>query len=132
MCEHNQTVLLVVAHGSRRQSSNDQIRKLAAILSACNNPAFNQVVAAFLELEAPSIPAAITQQVLQGATKIVVLPYFLANGRHVKEDIPAQIRICRAQFPELAITLAAHLGAATEMTDLIFRHLQHELLNPGE
>ncbi|HED12493.1 MAG TPA: cobalamin biosynthesis protein CbiX [Gammaproteobacteria bacterium] len=130
--EQHEAVLLIVAHGSRRQASNDQIRKLAIALSTCNNPAYCQVVAAFLELEAPSITAAIAQHVLQGARNIVVLPYFLAKGRHVEEDIPAQIRMSRTQFPEVTITLAAHLGAATEMTDLIFTHLQPRCCSKGD
>ncbi len=131
MSEPQQAVLLIVAHGSRRQASNEQIRKLAITLSACNHPAYSQVVVAFLELETPSIATAIAQSVSRGARNIVVLPYFLAKGRHVEEDIPAQIRISRAQFPQVAITLTAHLGAAAEMSDLIFTHLQHGHYNKG-
>jgi len=127
-----QTVLLLVAHGSRRQASNDQIRALAGSLSVCNNPAYSRVVAAFLELEPPSITAAIAYQFEQGARSIVVLPYFLGKGRHVEEDIPAQIRISRLQFPESKITLAPHLGAAIPMSDLIFTHLQQVCHSKGE
>ncbi len=132
MPKSNDKVLLVVAHGSRQQTSNDQIRQLVARLSAHNDPLYSEILPAFLEFEEPSITMAIGQQVDKGVREIVVLPYFLANGRHVKEDIPAQIRISQAQFPDVNITLAGHLGAAAGMPDLIFKHLLQTASKRGE
>ena len=104
-------ILLLIAHGSRRAESNDEVRALAAKLSALTQN-FDSVSCAFLELAEPSIPDGIEACVQQGATEIVVLPYFLSAGRHVAEDIPALVQPKQAQYPEIKIELQAYLGAA--------------------
>ena len=45
----------------------------------------------FLELAEPSIPDGIQRCIDAGATEVVVVPYFLSAGRHVSEDIPAEV-----------------------------------------
>lgn len=44
-----QSALLLVAHGSRRAESNDEIRALAARLRSIATEQFNSVTCAFLE-----------------------------------------------------------------------------------
>ena len=43
---------------------------------------------AHMELAEPTIQQAFDRCVAKGATRIVVMPYFLAPGRHWKIDIP--------------------------------------------
>ena len=45
---------------------------------------------------------------------MVVLPYFLSQGRHVVTDIPEQVRPKQEQHPQVRITIAPYLGAAEE------------------
>ena len=80
--------LLVVAHGSRRVASNDEVRQLTDELRAAAGDEYAQVECAFLELAQPSIPDGIDCCVAEGATEVVILPYFLSAGRHVAKDIP--------------------------------------------
>ncbi|MCB1865463.1 MAG: CbiX/SirB N-terminal domain-containing protein [Chromatiales bacterium] len=102
--------LVLVAHGSRRGASNDEVRELAARLAAQAGARFELVRAAFLELAEPSIPDGITQCVRDGAGEVVVLPYFLSAGRHVATDIPAAVDEARAANPDADIRLAPYLG----------------------
>ncbi|MEC9314794.1 MAG: CbiX/SirB N-terminal domain-containing protein, partial [Pseudomonadota bacterium] len=75
--------LLIVAHGSRRQASNQEVIALAEQLRNSQQTDFDLVEAAFLELADPSIPEGIAQCVSQGANEVIVFPYFLNSGRHV-------------------------------------------------
>ena len=50
------TSLLLVAHGSRREASNDEVRALTTRLRAAADGRFHQVDCAFLELASPLIP----------------------------------------------------------------------------
>ena len=59
--------LILVAHGSRRATSNDEVRRLAALLQRQARGRYDAVVAAFLELAEPGIPAAIDACVARGA-----------------------------------------------------------------
>ena len=116
--------LLVVAHGSRREQSNDEVRDLTACLREQSGDAYAQVECAFLELAEPSIPDGIRNAIRAGAEQVTVMPYFLSAGRHVVKDIPAEIEIVRSEFPEIEIVLAPYLGAAAGLTELLLQQAQ--------
>ncbi|MEN8106772.1 MAG: CbiX/SirB N-terminal domain-containing protein [Pseudomonadota bacterium] len=111
--------LLLVAHGSRRTESNDEVRQLARDLEAKVDGEYGQVACAFLELAEPSIPDGLRAMIRAGAYEVIVLPYFLSAGRHVATDIPAEVNIIRAESPGVEITLAPYLGASSGVVDLL-------------
>ncbi len=111
--------LLVIAHGSRRQGSNEEVKRLTATLAAQLAADYPIVECGFLELAAPLIPEAIGRCVEQGATSIRIVPYFLAAGRHVIEDIPGIVEETAPHYPDVAIDIAPHIGAAKLMSTLI-------------
>lgn len=102
--------LLLIAHGSRRAASNDEVRQLSLRLNAIHPPGFSGVETAFLELAQPSIPEGLAACVAKGANEIVVFPYFLAAGTHVVNDIPEIIRTFQAAHPQIKVSLTPHLG----------------------
>lgn len=112
--------LLLVAHGSRRQASNDEVRALTEAVRE-ENIDFDVVSCAFLELAEPSIPDGLRLLIGQGAEDIVVLPYFLSAGRHVVEDIPREVQVVTGEFPGVQIHQAPYLGASPEVTRLLLR-----------
>ena len=114
------THLLLVAHGSRRAASNDEVRRLTARLAATDHP-FAEIDCAFLELAEPSIPDGLRHRIAAGATKIVVLPYFLSAGRHVSDDIPAAIAEVQAEAPHIAMQIAPYLGEADAIAALLLQ-----------
>ena len=111
--------LLLVAHGSRRKQSNDEVVLLADKLRNNCSRQYDIVNAAFLELAEVLIPDGIKQCIDQGASSIVILPYFLNSGRHVIEDIPNILSDCIALYPEITISLAPPLGASSLMMELL-------------
>ena len=104
--------LLVVAHGSRRAESNEEVRQLTDQIRGQNPTAFAFIACAFLELAEPSIPAGLQTCADAGASEIVVVPYFLSAGRHVVEDIPAEIAQFTHTAPDVQVKLVPHLGTA--------------------
>ena len=111
--------LLLIAHGSRRQQSNDEVFALAEKLkNKCGNQ-YQIIHAGFLELAEVLIPDGIKKCVDEGATSIVILPYFLNSGRHVIEDIPEIVNATRSLYPQTDIKIAPHLGASELMMDLL-------------
>jgi sirohydrochlorin ferrochelatase len=113
--------LLLVAHGSRRAVSNDEVRALAQRM-ARQAEGFDLVDCAFLELAEPLIPEGIARCVARGAAQIQVLPYFLAEGRHVAEDIPREVAAGRLAHPGVVIHLLPHLGLAEGLAGLLIAH----------
>ena len=111
--------LLLIAHGSRRQQSNDEVFLLAEKLKQNCADQYSIIHAGFLELAETLIPDGIKKCVDDGATSIVVLPYFLNSGRHVIEDIPEAVDATKPLYPQTEIKIASHLGASELMMDLL-------------
>ncbi len=111
--------LLIIAHGSRRAASNDEVRTLADAVRAQAGATWAHVETAFLELAEPSIPDGLAALAAKGATDIVAFPYFLAAGTHVAQDIPEAIAEFSAAHPGVAVRLAPHLGASAALPGAI-------------
>jgi sirohydrochlorin ferrochelatase len=111
--------LVLIAHGSRRQASNQEVKDLASRLQQSASDRYPLIRAGFLELASPSIPEAIEACIESGATTVVVVPYFLAAGRHVAEDIPGIVKPVAEQYPQVTISISGHIGMSASMTRLI-------------
>ena len=111
--------LLLVAHGSRRAQSNDEVDKIAKKLKAHCDDQYQIIHSAFLELAETLIPDGIKKCVDDGATSLIVLPYFLNSGRHVVKDVPEIVNKEKTKYPTIDIKIAEHLGASALMLDLL-------------
>ena len=111
--------LLIVAHGSRLEASNQEVWHLAQRLQTMPAP-FRNIKCAFLEVALPTIPEALIDLIeIEQAKQIVVLPYFLTAGRHVTEDIPAIINLIKNQYPDIEIVLSAYLGSDRQLSESV-------------
>jgi|TARA_B110000285_G_scaffold122576_1_gene138556 sirohydrochlorin ferrochelatase len=111
--------LLIAAHGSRRTSSNDELKLLVEKVSANLGETFDGVKVAFLEFASPSIERALVDLFNSQTREIVVLPYFLSAGNHVVNDIPREIQKALDQWPDKTITVLPHIGALDAMAGVI-------------
>ena len=114
-------VMMLIAHGSRKSAANDEVRQLAERIADIGGGDYDAVRAAFLELAEPDIQKGIDDCVAQGATEIVAVPYFLANGRHVSADIPGELACAQAGHPQVLIRLSQYLGQNEAMAELVLR-----------
>ena len=71
--------IIIVDHGSRRAASNEML--LEAARQFAQHSDFGIVEPAHMELAEPSIAQAYQRCVEQGATRVIVFPYFLSPGR---------------------------------------------------
>ena len=100
--------VILVDHGSRERAANAQLAAIARAL-ARKLPG-SRVTTAHLSLAAPGLPECIDACVARGARDVVVVPYFLAPGRHAKSDVPRLAREARRRHSGLRIRVAAPLG----------------------
>lgn len=113
--------LLLVAHGSRLPEANAEVAQLTERLREESGDQFEIVTHAFLEIAEPDIPTGIDVCIAQGAAQLWVLPYFLAAGRHVRDDVPALLEQARERHPQAAIYLCEHLGAEAGLPEVLLR-----------
>jgi len=111
--------LLLVAHGSRDDQSNRIVVDLAADLSARLSGRYDCVKPVFLEFAEPGPTRGIADCVACGVHEIVVLPYFLAPGRHVTRDVPALVRAAREAHAHVEFTLLPYAGSAPRLADAL-------------
>ena len=111
--------LLLIAHGSRRKASNEEVMELGNVMTKQFGEEYPIVETAFLELADPLIPDAIDTCVNKHATDIHIVPYFLAAGRHVANDIPSEVETARSKYPGVNMTLYPHIGGSSMMPTLI-------------
>jgi sirohydrochlorin ferrochelatase len=111
--------LIIVAHGSRKASSNEEVKALGEKVKSLQDKRYALVMTAFLEFATPSLEESILFCVDKGASEIVILPYFLASGNHVTRDIPEVLQKIQALHPLVKITLKEHLGSSSGMVRLL-------------
>jgi len=114
-------ILLLVAHGSRRQESNLEIESLSKKIAKIESKEFDKVMPAFLEFASPSIPEAIKKCSEIGAAKVTILPYFLSAGVHITRDIPNEISEAFQNTPGLDIQIANYFGSRDEIAEILMK-----------
>lgn len=114
--------VLLIAHGSRRAEANADLVEVAELVRATGR--YPIVEVAYLELAEPSIPAGGRTCVERGATRVVLAPWFLSAGRHVRDDLERFRRDFAEAHPGVAFEVAAPLGVHPRMIDVLFDRLE--------
>jgi len=108
--------LVVFAHGSKVEAANQAVREMARRVQTRSG---YETEAAFLEIAEPDLPGAVEGLVARGATRIIVLPYFLAPGRHAERDLPRIVAELRAIHINVRIDAAANLDGHPALVDIL-------------
>ncbi len=111
------TALVLMAHGSRNADANADLVALAEKIRALGR--YHAVAASYLELAEPDIAAACRQCVRNGATHVIMLPYFLSAGVHVLRDLANLRDALRVEFPGVRFNLAEPLGRHPLMIEVV-------------
>jgi sirohydrochlorin ferrochelatase len=117
------TGLILVDHGSKRAAANDMLLDVAAMFKRVSGE--NIVEPAHMELAEPSIEAAFDACVRQGATLVVVHPYFLSPGRHSTTDIPRLVAEAAAKHPGVRYHVTQPLGLDERIAQIIMQRIGH-------
>jgi sirohydrochlorin ferrochelatase len=120
---HHTVGIIVVDHGSRFPAANDQLLEVAALFKRVAQAAI--VEPAHMELAEPSIAQAFDRCVAQGATLVIVHPYFLAPGRHSTTDIPRMTAQAAARHPGVRFHVTQPLGLDDTIASLMLRRIEH-------
>ncbi len=116
------TAILLIAHGSRQQSANDDLHELAARLST--EGTYPIVEPCFLELAEPELLAGGHRCVGLGATRVLMIPYFLSAGVHLRRDLTAARDELNRRHPGVEFLLASPLGPHPLLDDLVAERIR--------
>jgi sirohydrochlorin cobaltochelatase len=102
------TALVLFAHGARDPEWANPMRRVQAEIRQ-RLPGMT-VELAFLEFMAPTLLDCVNSLIEQGVRKIVVLPMFIAQGGHLKRDVPELLEQLRGQHPGVEFLLSGPIG----------------------
>ena len=74
---------------------------------------------AYLEIMAPTLEESVEALLGAGASAITVFPIFMAQGEHLKRDIPRIVEAIREANPHVPIAVETALGEVPELLDAI-------------
>jgi len=118
----DRTAVLLIAHGSRQPSANEDLRELAARLAARGN--YPIVEACFLELSEPDIPTGGHKCVSRGASRVLLIPYFLSAGVHLRRDLTAARDELSRLHPSVDFRLGSPLGPHPLLDQLVVERIR--------
>lgn len=118
------TALLLIAHGSRHAEANDDLHHVATML---RQQGHEIVVASFLELASPGIEEGGRLCVRGGASRVVLVPYFLSAGIHVRRDLARSRDNLAREFPAVPFLLAEPMGRHPLLVEIVAQRAAESL-----
>ena len=109
--------IVLFAHGSREPGWARPFEAIRERVRAARPEC--PIELAYLDLMSPTLEDAIGSVIAQGAPAVTVFPLFLAQGGHLKQDVPRLLEAIRASHPHVPIALETSLGDAPEIMQAI-------------
>lgn len=113
--------VLLVDHGSRRPQANAQLEDLADRIRALR-PDW-AVYTAHLEISSPGVAEALDSCAAAGASEVFLHPFFLAPGRHTREDLPKLAREACERHPGMTVHVTDPLGVDDAMVAIVLERI---------
>ncbi len=120
--------IILFAHGARDPDWARPFERLRASLTA-RNPAV-PVSVAFLEFMQPDLAGAVAASTATGATAVYVVPVFMAQGAHLKRDLPNLVAELGIRYPQVTFHLQPPVGESQAVLDAIAAHIDTSLKRP--
>ena len=117
MADAKTSALVLFAHGARDAQWSEPFRAIRREVATRRTDL--TVELAFLELMQPALGDCVAQLVRNGHTRITVAPLFLAQGGHLKKDLPRLLKDLGTRHPAADITVLAPIGEVTELLNAI-------------
>lgn len=109
--------LVLFAHGARDPEWADPFRAIAARVAETRKDL--AVTLAFLELQKPSLADAVRELAAAGHNTIHIAPLFMAQGGHLKKDVPLLLAGIGREQPGLIIQLLPAIGDVPGLREAI-------------
>jgi Uncharacterized conserved protein len=119
------TGVLVLAHGSRKNETEITMEKIMGYVR--EELKIELICAAYMEFRSASMESGLLELMQKGADDIRVVPYFLFEGMHIREDIPQAIASFREKYPEVHVTLGNTLGPDRRLANVLADRIREAL-----
>jgi len=111
------SALVLFAHGARDAEWSEPFRAIQRAVAQRRSDL--TVELAFLEIMKPTLSECVAQLAGAGHNTIVIAPLFLAQGGHLKRDLPRLVADLGARHPSSEITVLPAIGEVDELVSAI-------------
>ncbi len=130
----NRSAIILFAHGARDPQWALPFEKIRALMA--KRLPDTPIELAFLELMQPGLAETVKAFADKEMSRITLIPLFMAQGGHLKKDLPLMLDDIRRDNPGMAIHVTPPIGEAEDILTLIAewattQHLQMEKNNGG-
>ena len=123
--EYTMTGILILAHGSRARETEKTLEQVVELVRAQMPGHILQI--AYMEFGETNIAAGLSVLMEQGCSEVVVAPYFLFEGIHIREDIPREINAFCSEHPGVTVKIGKTLGADSRLADILTDRIRESL-----
>lgn len=116
------TGILILAHGSRQKETERTLEVLVQRVRELTG--ITNIDFAFLQFSENLLAIGLDRLVDKGCTKISVIPYFLFDGVHVREDIPEALAKYKVAHPGVQLHLGKTLGTDERLAAILADQIQ--------
>ena len=109
--------VILFSHGSLLCGAGEALKVQAERLRARNIAPIVEV--GYLNYSEPPFADAVASVVAQGATRILVTPYFLIPGKFVKVDLPRAVFEAQSAHPDVTFLVAEAIGFDPRLADAL-------------
>ncbi len=109
--------IILFAHGARDPDWARPFTKIKRAIEAKQPGA--AVELAFLEFMEPSLPDAIAKLVKAAYKHITIAPLFMAQGGHLRKDLPKILDALRGDYPGVTLSLLPAIGDVDPIIEAI-------------
>lgn len=120
----NSETILLVGHGSREKSGNDEIEAFAAQWRE-RQPGW-RIEVCFIEFSEITMSEGL-RRAAESARRVIVVPLILNAAGHVKMDVPQAIDGARLKYPMVQFLYAPHLTACDPILAILQRRLKEAM-----
>ena len=97
--------VVLIGHGSRTRMPMTHLFNTALIM-----PYYRNVEFCFLELDRPNIEEGIGRAVAGNPHILLIVPYFLHKGAHIKRDVIKDLNVALDKYNFKNVFMGQHLG----------------------
>ncbi len=112
--------LFVIAHGSRSEDSNQELRLVVENLRNKGKDSFKKIGYGSMEMSKPSFREGIDSLLEdKDINEVIIVPLFLFKGNHIKKDIPRILESIEKDYEEVKFTLKEPIGTDSRIIDIL-------------
>ncbi|HET7149612.1 MAG TPA: CbiX/SirB N-terminal domain-containing protein [Candidatus Nitrosopolaris sp.] len=114
-CSDLECDILLIGHGSSDKNAKDAFVHIVNTLT----PFYRAVKFCFLELDKPNIEQGLKNMLDDNPKVVILMPYFLHKGAHIKRDVIADVNDALKKYPFENAFMTSHLGVDQKLIDLL-------------